>query len=183
MAKAMGKRVDWVDIDFRGLIPSLVAQRFEVAVSAIDITDERKKVVDSTDSYFAGGLVAMTKDGNSAIKMLADLDGKKVTVQVGTQSVSYLQQNHPKVQLVEAEKIQEMFNLVEIGRADAAVTGKPAAAQYGRTRPDLRVLAQQLTTEEYGMALRKDTPDLTKAVNVALAKVKVDGTYAPLVKQ
>ena len=49
-------------------------------------------MVDFTDSYFAGGLVAMTKDGNSAIKTLADLDGKKVTVQIGTQSVSYLQQ-------------------------------------------------------------------------------------------
>ena len=48
-----------------------------------------------------------------------------------------------------------MFNLVEIGRADATVTGKPAAAQCVRTRPGLRVLAQQLTTEEYGMALRR----------------------------
>lgn len=183
MAKAMGKRVEWVDIDFKGLIPGLVAKRFDVAVSAIYITDDRKKVVDFTDSYFAGGLVAMTKDSNSAIKTLADLDGKKVTVQVGTKSVSYLQQNHPKVQLVEVEKNQEMFNLVEIGRADAAVTGKPAAAQYVRTRAGMRVLAQQLTTEEYGMALRKDTPDLTKAMNGALTRVKADGTYAALVKK
>ena len=106
MAKAIGKRVEWVDIDFKGLIPGLVAKRFDVAVSAIYITDERKKVVDFTDSNFAGGLIAMTKDGNSAIKTLADLDGKKVTVQVGIKSVSYLQQNHPKVQLVEVEKIR-----------------------------------------------------------------------------
>ena len=63
------------------------------------------------------------------------------------------------------------------------MTGKPAAAQYGRTRPDLRVLAQQLTTEEYGMALRKDTADLNEAMNGALAKAKADGTYAALVKQ
>ena len=48
-----------------------------------------------------------------------------------------------------------MFNLVEIGRADATVTGKPAAAQCVRTCPSLRVLARQLTTEEYGMALRR----------------------------
>ena len=39
MARAMGKSVEWVDIDFRGPIPGLVAKRFEVAVSAIDITD------------------------------------------------------------------------------------------------------------------------------------------------
>ena len=76
-----------------------------------------------------------------------------------------------------------MFNLVEIGRADAAVTAKPTAAQYVRARPGPRVLAQQLTTKEYGIALRKDTSDLTKAMNGALAKVKTDGTYAALVKK
>jgi len=183
LAKAMGKKVEWIDIDFKGLIPGLMSKRFDMAVSAIYITDERKKVVDFTDSYYAGGLVAMVKDNNASIKKLADLDGKKVTVQVGTKSVGYLQQNFPKVQRVEVEKNQEMFNLVDIGRADAAVTGKPAAFQYVRTRPGLRVLDEQLTTEEYGMALRKDTPELTKAVNAALAKLKADGSYAAIVKK
>ncbi|MHB1248929.1 MAG: transporter substrate-binding domain-containing protein [Polaromonas sp.] len=183
IAKTMGKRVEWADIDFKGLIPGLMSKRFDIAVSAIYITDERKKVVDFTDSYYAGGLVVMTKEGNTAIKTLADLDGKKVTVQVGTKSVGYLQQYYPKVQRIEVEKNQEMFNLVDIGRADAAVTGKPAAYQYVRTRPGLRVLEEQLTTEAYGMALRKDTPELTKAVNGAIVQLKADGTYAALVKK
>ena len=43
MAQAMGKRVEWVDIEFKGLIPGLVAKRLVVAVSAIYIADERKK--------------------------------------------------------------------------------------------------------------------------------------------
>ena len=183
LAKAMGKKVEWVDIDFKGLIPGLISRRFDMAVSAIYVTDERKKVVDFTDAYYAGGLVAMVKDNNTAIRKLADLNGKKVTVQVGTKSVSYLQQTYPTVQRVEVEKNQEMFNLVDIGRADAAVTGKPAAYQYVRTRPGLRVLEEQLTVEEYGMALRKDTPEMTKAVNAALAKLKADGTYAAIVKK
>lgn len=183
IGKAMNRRVEWVDIDFKGLIPGLVSKRFDVAVSAIYITDERRKVVDFTDSYYAGGLVAMVKTGNTSIKTLNDLNGKKVSVQVGTKSVSYLGANFPKVQLVEVEKNQEMFNLVDIGRADAAVTGKPAAFQYVRTRGGLQVLEQQLTTEEYGMALRKDTPELTKAMNAALAKLRADGTYAQIVKK
>ncbi len=183
VAKLMGKQVEWVDIDFKGLIPGLISKRFDVAMSAIYITDDRKKVVDFSDPYYAGGLVVMVKENNQAIKKLADLDGKKVSVQVGTKSVGYLQQNFPKVERVEVEKNQEMFNLVDIGRADAAVTGKPAAYQYVRTRPGLRVLEEQLTTEEYGMALRKDTPELTKAVNAALAKLKADGSYAAIVKK
>lgn len=183
IGKAMGRPIEWVDIDFKGLIPGLISKRFDMAVSAIYITDERKKVVDFTDPYYAGGLVAMVKDGNTSINKLADLDGKRVTVQVGTKSVGFLTQNYPKVQRIEVEKNQEMFNLVDIGRADAAVTGKPAAYQYVRTRPGLRVLAEQLTTEEYGMALRKDTPELTKAVNAAIARLKADGTYAAIVKK
>ncbi|MFZ4479498.1 MAG: transporter substrate-binding domain-containing protein [Rhodoferax sp.] len=183
VGKVLNRRVEWVDIDFKGLIPGLVSKRFDLAVSAIYITDERKKVVDFTDSYYAGGLVAMVKDGNNSIKSLSDLNGKKVSVQVGTKSVGYLGTNYPKVQLVEVEKNQEMFNLVDIGRADAAVTGKPAAFQYVRTRGGLHVLEQQLTTEEYGMALRKDTPELTKSINAALAKLKADGSYAQIVKK
>lgn len=183
IGKAMGKQVEWVDIDFKGLIPGLISKRFDMAVSAIYITDERKKVVDFTEPYYAGGLVAMVKDSNTTIKKLTDLDGKKVSVQVGTKSVGYLTEKFPKVQRVEVEKNQEMFNLVDIGRADAAVTGKPAAYQYVRTRPGLRVLEEQLTTEEYGMALRRDTPELTKAVNGAIAKLKADGTYAAIVKK
>ena len=182
VAKKLGKQVEWVDIDFKGLIPGLVSHRFDMAVSAIYITDARKKVVDFTEPYYAGGLVAMVKDGSS-IQKLADLDGKKVTVQVGTKSVGFLQQHYPKVQRVEVEKNQEMFNLVDIGRADAAVTGKPAAYQYVRTRPGLKVLPEQLTTEEYGMALRKDEPELTKAVNKAIEQLKADGTYAAIVKK
>lgn len=183
VGKVLNKRIEWVDIDFKGLIPGLISKRFDMAVSAIYITDDRKKVVDFTDAYYAGGLVAMVKEGNTGIKTLADLNGKKVAVQVGTKSVSYLGANHPLVQLVEVEKNQEMFNLVEIGRADAAVTGKPAAFQYVRTRGGQRVLEQQITTEEYGMALRKDSPELTRSVNGALAKLKADGTYAQIVKK
>ena len=49
-------------------------------------------------------------------------------------SVGFLKDNYPKVERVEVEKNQEMFNLVEIGRADAAVTGKPAAKVFGVSR-------------------------------------------------
>lgn len=183
IGKQMGRKVEWVDIDFKGLIPALVSKRVDMAVSAIYITDERKKVVDFTEPYYAGGLVAMVKADNATIKSPADLAGKKVSVQVGTKSVGYLKEAHPKAQLVEVEKNQEMFNLVDVGRSDAAVTGKPAAYQYVRTRPGLKVLPEQLTTEEYGMAIRKDSPELTKAVNEAIAKLKADGSYAAIVKK
>ncbi|WCM23992.1 transporter substrate-binding domain-containing protein [Paraburkholderia bryophila] len=182
LAKAMGKRVQWTDIDFKGLIPGLIAHRFDAAISGIYITDERAKVVDFTDSYYAGGLVALVKS-DSPVKSVADLNGKKVSVQVGTKSVNFLRDNYPQINRVEVEKNQEMFDLVGIGRADAAVTGKPAAYQFAKTRGGFRVLDKQLTTEAYGIAVRKDEPELKSAFNTALAKIKADGTYAAIVKK
>ncbi|MDJ1158850.1 glutamine ABC transporter substrate-binding protein [Chelatococcus sp. SYSU_G07232] len=182
-AKVMNKKVEWTTIDFKGLIPGLVAKRFDMAVSAIYITDERKKVVDFSDPYYPGGLVIMVKKDNTSIKGPEDLPGKKVSVQVGTKSVSYLQENFPKVERTEVEKNQEMFMLVELGRVDAAVTGKPAAKLFAKSRPTVKVLDKQLTVEEYGMAVRKDLPELTKELNAALAKLKADGTYDKLVQK
>ena len=182
LGAAMGRKIEWIDIDFKGLIPALVSKRADLAMSAIYITDERRKVVDFSDPYFAGGLVVLTTKAGP-IKTLKDLDGKRVSVQVGTKSVGYLKDNFPKVERIEVEKNQEMFNLVEIGRADAAVTGKPAAKVFAQAKPALWVLPEQLTTEDYGIAVRKDTPELRDAVNAALKKIKADGTYDKLVQK
>lgn len=182
LGAAMGKKIEWIDIDFKGLIPALQAGRADIAVSAIYITDERRKVVDFTDAYYAGGLVVLTKK-DSPIKAVKDLDGRRVSVQVGTKSVNYLKEHHPAVNRVEVEKNQEMFNLVQIGRTDAAVTGKPAAKLFAQANPDLTVLDEQITVEEYGIAVSKRTPELTAALNEALKKIKADGTYDRIVNK
>jgi polar amino acid transport system substrate-binding protein len=183
IAKQLNKTVEWIDIDFKGLVPGLLANRFDVAASAIYITDERRKVVDFTDPYYPGGLVIMVKKGDDRIKDPDDLNGKKVSVQVGTKSVNFLKEKFPSAERIEVEKNQEMFQLVEIGRADAAVTGKPAAKVYAKVRGTLEVLDQPLTVEEYGFALRKSDADLVKQFNEALKKLKAEGTYDKLVSK
>ena len=180
LGKVMGRKIEWIDIDFKGLIPALQAGRADMAMSAIYITDERRKVVDFSDPYYAGGLVVLTKK-DGPIKALKDLDGKKVSVQVGTKSVTYLKDNFPKAERVEVEKNQEMINLAQIGRTDAAVTGKPAAKIYAQANPNMTVLAEQLTVEEYGMAIPKNQPETLAAINAALKTLKADGTYNTLV--
>ncbi|KAB7535769.1 DUF3999 family protein [Verminephrobacter sp. Larva24] len=97
--RCMGKKVEWTDIDFKGLIPGLVSRRFDVASSAIYITEERRRVVDFTDPYYPGGLVVLTKTSNTAIRQPSDLAGKKVSVQVGTKSANYLKAYYPQTAL------------------------------------------------------------------------------------
>jgi len=181
IAKKLDRAVQWTNVDFKGLIPSLTAGRADIAVSAIYITPERQQVVSFTEPYLAGGLVALVKEGNTAINSADDLKGKKISVQTGTKSVEWLRSHIPDAEAVEVEKNQQMFNLVSIGRADAAITGKPAAFQYARTRGGVKILPGSLTTEEYGIAVRKDKADLVSEMNQALEQLKADGTYQKLV--
>jgi polar amino acid transport system substrate-binding protein len=177
IAKRLNKKVEWTHVDFKGLIPSIVSGRADVAVSGIYITEKRAKVVDFTDSYLSGGLVVITKSGNPNINSLSDLDGKKVSVQIGTKSVSYLKENYPKIHLVEVEKNQQMFTSVTIGRTNAAVTGKPAAYAYSTKMGGVKILSEQLTTEKYGIAVKKGLGSLKEQINQTVKAMKQDGSY------
>ncbi len=182
MAKVMGKKIEWVDIDFKGLIPGLIADRFDVAASGIYMTEDRRKVVDFTDPYYQGGLAVLVRKDNKTINTPADLGGHSVSVQVGTKSVNFLKDNYPTVQRVEVEKNQAMFDLLNIGRVDAAVTGPSGCRRIRQEQPErARCSIKGLSIELYGFALRKDEPALTAQMNKALQTVRENGTYNALV--
>lgn len=177
--KAGIKKVEFMQITFDGLIPGLQANQFDMVASAMYITDARKQVVNFSDTYFPGGLTMMVKP-DSTVKELKDLDGKKVSVQVGTKSVDWLKANAPKVQLMLVKTNAEMFQAVVNGQADACVTGLPAARYYVSQQGNLKVTGPELTQENYGFAFRKTDPELLSAWNKGLAAVKQDGTYKQL---
>ncbi|MGF0240850.1 transporter substrate-binding domain-containing protein [Rhodococcus sp. IEGM1300] len=181
LGKELGKKVEWVDIGFKGLIPGLISNRFDIAASGIYMTDERKKVVSFTDSYYSGGLAVLVLKDDKTINAPTDLvEGKKVSAQVGTKSISFLKEHYPAVTVVEVEKNQAMFDLLTIGRVNAAVTGRPAAVEYAKSEPRVRVLEEGLTTELYGFAVRKNDTELASQLNKALQTLRANGEYAAL---
>ena len=82
--------------------------------------------------------------------------------------------------LPSGETTNRSVSRVSTLRQPPAVTGKPAAFQYVRTRGGLHVLDEQLTTEEYGMAVRKDSPELLQWLNTFIMVNKADGTLNDL---
>ncbi|WP_229809101.1 transporter substrate-binding domain-containing protein [Salinicola rhizosphaerae] len=183
IAERMGSQVEWINTEFKGLVPSLIAKRADVVASAIYITEDRAKVVDFSDAYFNSGLVIVKKKGDETIQGPKDLDGKRVALQTGTKSVQFMTDNFPDVTRVEVEKNNQMFDMVIAGRADAVVTGKPFARFYATKRGNMSVLNEQLTTEPYGYAVRKDLPAVTTAINEALDALKADGTYQKITEK
>ena len=185
VAKELGAtKVEYVDTEFKGLIPGLLAKKFDLIVSAMYITEERKQTIAFSDTYFPGGLSIMVKKDNNTIAGVKDLNGKKVSVQIGTKSAKYLEEPQFKeIKLVKVETNNDMFMELETGKVDAVVTGLPAAKTYTKEKGTTKVLPNTLTEEYYGYGIRKEDADLVKAVNEALKKLKADGTYDKLVKK
>lgn len=184
VAKELGaNKVEYVDTEFKGLIPGLLAKKYDVIVSAMYITDERKQTINFSDSYFPGGLSIMVKKDNQAVKGIDDLKGKKVSVQVGTKSAKYLEEKYKDITLVKVETNNEMFLELETGKVDAVVTGLPAAKTYAKATGSVKVLPETLTQEFYGYGLRKDDEELATAINTALKTLKDNGTYNQIAKK
>ena len=65
-------------------IPGLDAKRFDIVLSSMNVTDERKKKVDFVE-YFGVGQILAVKTGNPLnINSVDDLKGKIVGVQLGS---------------------------------------------------------------------------------------------------
>lgn len=169
--------VEIVNTEFKGLIPGLTANKFDLIASAMYITDERKETIDFSDSYFPGGLCIMVFNDNTDITEPENLAGKRVAVQVGTKSVTYLEENYPDVERIEVEQNSEMFLQLETGKVDAVVTGRPAAMVYAKNSGKVKILDTDLTEELYGWGIRKGDTELGESLNTALQALKDNGTY------
>lgn len=169
--------VEFVNTDFKGLIPGLTAKKFDVIASGMYITDERKESINFTDTYYPGGLSIMVLKDDDSISDIEDLKDKKVAVQVGTKSVTYLEENYPDIKRVEVETNNEMFMSLESGKADAVITGRPAAMVYASQSDKVKVLDYPVTEELYGFGIRKEDTELLDEMNAALAAIKENGVY------
>lgn len=185
LMKAMADEIGYdgievVNTDFKGLIPGLTAEKFDVIASAMYVTDERKESIDFSDTYFPGGLCIMVQNDNTDITGPDSLNGKTVAVQVGTKSVTYLEENYPDVNIVEVEQNSEMFLQLETGKVDAVVTGRPAAMVYAKESGKVKVLDEGLTEELYAWGVRKGDTELLDELNSALETLKSNGVYDEL---
>lgn len=174
------KSIDIQQVPFGQLVPGLMADHIDLAISAIYITPERAKVVDFSRPYFTGGLCAMLKPDETGITKPEDLNGKTVAVQVGTKSVAFLQQNFPNATLRIAQTNDQMFQSLQSRQADAVVTGLPAAKYYIKVHGGAKLAPFTLTHEQYGIAVRKTDTALRDAIDAALSALDADGSLKAL---
>lgn len=177
IAREAGLTVEFVNQPFDGIIPGLKGRKYDAAVSAMTITPERAQEVLFSDPYYDAGLVVAVREEETSILSLADLKGKTIAVQMNT--TGHIQAGKIEGAKIKTfESIEPAFLELLKGRADAVINDAPVTALIVRKKKGLKVVGEPFTEERYGIAVRKEDPELLTRINEGLARVKASGEYA-----
>ena len=179
LAEQAGLQLEWVNTKWDGIFVALASGEFDLVASAVTITDERKQTVDFTDPYFNAGQIIAVRQGNDAIKSVDDLkQGVKVGVQLGTTGDSYIS-DKTESQVERFAELPMALQALGDNDVDAVVGDAPTMANYVKANPDLKAMlvGKPFTDEFYAIAVNKARPELTDALNRALADFKATGKY------
>ena len=179
-ADAEGLDTEVIDVAWETITTgeALNTNQCDVAAGAMTITDERAAVMDFTDPYFTATQALMTKTG-SGITSLEDLAGKKVAVQDGTTGADYVRENAPEdTEIVSYEDSSLMQQAVLTGKTDAGVNDNGLLNYFVSENPEVEVVTEFETGEEYGFSVKMDgNDDLLTAINDAIASDEYDAVY------
>ncbi|HQJ57195.1 MAG TPA: transporter substrate-binding domain-containing protein [Caldisericia bacterium] len=178
VAKEMGlERAEVMDTAWDGIFAALKTEKFDIIISSVTITDERKKEILFSDPYYnSGQIIAIRKDDNR-IKNENDLKGMVVGVQINTTG-DFSAQEIPGIKEIKRyDDIQQAFQDLEIGRIDAILNDLPVNAYFASTRPNIKLVGTLLTEEQYGICARLVDSDLITEINSALRKIRDSGKY------
>lgn len=185
LGEQMGLTVEYLpSTKFDAIVPMISAGgKADVGVSSFTITEDRKKEVDFTDAYMDSnqGIVVSADSPYTSVDQLV---GKTIAAQSGTTGYDWAVENILDANVVAYDEMTAVFSALQSGQADAIAADLPVVQYYVKTAyPDMKIIAEIPTGEQYGIIVNKNNPALVAALNEALAAVKANGGYAELVEK
>ncbi|KQL45049.1 ABC transporter substrate-binding protein [Brevibacillus choshinensis] len=185
IAKEMGVELEIKDMDFNGLLPALQANRADFVMAGMTPTEERKKSVAFTETYYEAKNTIVAKTGSNLTKM-EDLAGKKVVVQLGSTQQNAVEEAAKTIKGIEVTQLNKIGDLIQelkSGRAQATIIEDTVAKGYVVSNKDLEMNAMADNGENaYAVALPIGSAHVEK-FNQAIKKLKESGELDKLTKK
>jgi arginine/ornithine transport system substrate-binding protein len=188
LCEQIKRKCEFVEQVWDSMIPGLNAKKYDVIISSMSATDERKQEIDFTDKYYQTPSRIVLKKGTKFTD-LASLKGKKIGVLKGSTQEKYAMDNLKPVGVVinSYEAQDQVYLDIKSGRIDGTVadflevTGgflsKPEGAKYEFIGP---VLSDVKYFAGAAVALRKGEDQLKGELNEAIKAIRANGTYKTL---
>ncbi|MEM9154801.1 MAG: basic amino acid ABC transporter substrate-binding protein [Cyanobacteria bacterium P01_F01_bin.33] len=169
---------------FDGIFAALAAGEYDAVASAVTITEERARVVDFSRPYLNAGQV-VTVPADSSADGVDALKDKTIGVQLGTtgdlEASNYTSDDNVK----RYQTIDLAMAALAQGDIDGVIADAPTSADIiaKEFSDELKIVGEPFTTEFYGIAIQKSTPEMTEAFDAAIAALIEDGTLAEIAEK
>lgn len=190
IAKALCEKAqlecEWVTQEWDGMIPGLLANKYDAIIASMRITEERKKKVDFTDKYYATPAHFMAPKAAKVTDVSpAALEGKTIGVQGSTVQASFLEKNYPKSTVKAYQAVDDANADLAAGRIDLVLSDKVLLGDWLQKNADgscCELVGEDLKDPKdwgpgMGIAVRKDETALRDKFNAAIKAIREDGTY------
>lgn len=177
IARRLGIRAEFVATQFEALIGGLDADKWDIVVAQMSITDKRKQQVDFTDPYVVTGGVIIVRDGEPGYATLAELKGKRVGAGSGTTFEEVA--TRAGAEVTTYKSVNQYVQDLEVKRLDAIINDRITMGYLIKARNlPMKISSTGLVSRDViGMAVKKNNADFVAAVNTALGGMKSDGSY------
>ena len=179
IAEKLGLELQIDDMDFDAALLSVQQGKADIVMAGVTVTDERKAVMDFSDSY-ATGIQSIIVPEGSDITSPDDLAGKKIGTQRGTTGYIYCSDDFGDENVVAYDDGLTAVQALNNGQVDAVVIDNAPAQEFVAANPGLKVLDTSYAEEDYAIGMAKGSA-LEDAVNKALEELKADGTLQAIV--
>ncbi len=188
MCEEMNANCEFVIQAWDGMIPGLLARKFDLIMSSMSITPERAERVLFSEPYYntpPGGWFGPPNDFSTDVTDMDAMKGKTVGVQRGTTMDTYVTENMGGiVEIKRYTTADDMVLDLEGQRLDVVFVDYPVGEQTVLTKDGFKEVGEPVKLGEgVGVAMRKRDADLADEVNAALRTLKEDGTYDTIMKK
>lgn len=177
IAAKLGLEAQVENMDFDAIIPAVTSGKVDIGIAGMTVSEERLKNVNFSDTYVEAGQAIVVKEG-SDIKSAADLNGKIVGVQRGTTGDEYVSDEANGVSVASVERYSNGPDAAQsllAGKIDAVVIDNEPAKKIVDNATGLVKLEENLTSEQYAIAVPKENTELLDAINGALKEMQESG--------
>ena len=179
IAEKLGLELQIDDMEFDAALLSVQQGKADIVMAGVTVTDERKAVMDFSDSY-ATGIQSIIIPEGSDIATPDDLAGKKIGTQRGTTGYIYCSDDFGDENVVAYDSGLTAVQALNNGQVDAVVIDNAPAQEFVAANPGLIILDTSYAEEDYAIGMAKGSA-LEDAINAALEELKADGTLQSIV--
>jgi polar amino acid transport system substrate-binding protein len=176
-------------LPWQGILPGVASGKYDAAVTAAVITDERAKSLDFTMPISESTMAYVKRTGDNRIKSIKDLSGMTLGVQQGGASYQVLPDLEVQLKttggklgaIVQYGNFSEAYLDLINKRLDAVIHNIVSLSTLTAEKPRQFELGQRVGDKSYAAwAVQKGNASLLAFLNAFLAREKSDGTFKKL---